>query len=260
MRGLITALRTLTSIPVPGRDAVKMSSALSWFPAVGLLLGLTVCGMIRLQWLAVGSSWPQGAAVLTVIAGVFLTRGIHLDGLADWADGFWGSRDRERVLAIMKDSRIGSFGALAVVCVILAKWVCLVRLIGMGSLEWIIAAYVFSRTMPVVLLVAEPYARAGGGTAAPFALGAGKTHLATAMLLAVVLVLLVCGLHWILWPAMLAAAWCFTRCFGWWCRKRVGGITGDLLGACTEIVETMMLATGSFLASGDAGQIMSAAG
>lgn len=257
MRGLISALRTLTSIPVPGRDAVKMSSALSWFPAVGLLLGLIVCGLIRLQWIAMGGTWPEGAAVIAVIAGVFLTRGIHLDGLADWADGFLGSRDRERVLTIMKDSRIGSFGALAVVCVVLAKWVCLVRLIGMGSLEWIIAAYVFSRTMPVVLLVAEPYARAGGGTAAPFAQGAGQKHLAVAMIQAALLVLLVCGLHWT-WLAMLLAGWCFARCFGLWCRKRVGGITGDLLGACTEIVETLMLAAGVFFGGIDAAQVLSA--
>lgn len=247
---MISALRTLTAIPVPGRDAERLSSALPWFPVAGLVLGLTVCGAITLAGLAVGRPWPEGSAVLAIVVGVLLTRGIHLDGLADWADGFWGSRDRERVLAIMKDPHIGSFGALAVVCVVLAKWVFLVRLIAAGSLGWIIAAYTVSRTMPVVLLVAEPYARAGGGTAAPFARGAGQKHLAFAMLQALILVPLLCGCQWT-WPAALLAGWGFTRIFGSWCRKRVGGITGDLLGACTEIVETAIMAAGAIAACGE---------
>ncbi len=246
MRGLISALRTLTAIPVPGRDADKMSSALPWFPAVGLLLGLTVCGTIAIPALALGRTWAEGSAVLAIIAGVLLTRGIHLDGLADWADGFWGSRDREKVLAIMKDSRIGSFGAIALVCVILTKWVSLVRLISVGSFEWILAAYVVSRTMPVVLLVAEPYARAGGGTAAPFAHGARQQHLASVMLQTLIIVPLLCGARWV-WPVALLACWAFTRTFGLWSRRRIGGITGDILGASSEIVETAMLAAGALV-------------
>lgn len=246
IRGLITAVRTLTAIPVPGRDAPRLSSALIWFPAVGVLLGLVICGIIRLHWLVTGTTWPEGAAVLAIIAGVVLTRGIHLDGLADWADGFWGSTDREKILEIMKDPRIGSFGAIALVCAVLAKWVCLVRLIGVGALEWIIAAYAVSRAMPVVLLVAQPYARSGGGTAAPFAHGAGQKHLAVAMIQAIMLVLLICGFRWV-WPVTILVACGFAWLFGLWCRSRVGGITGDLLGACSEIVETGILAAGAYL-------------
>ena len=247
IRGFISAVRTLTAIPVPGRDVERLSSALPWFPAVGLLLGLAVCGAIMLPGLVVARAWPEGLAVLAVVAGVLLTRGIHLDGLADWADGFWGSGDRVRILQIMKDPHIGAFGAIAVVCVMLAKWVSITRLVATGSLEWIIAAYVISRTMPVVLLAAEPYARAEGGTAAPFAQGVGQRHLAVAMLMALILVHLFCGLHWG-WPAALLAGWCFTRLFGLWCRGRIGGVTGDILGACTEMVETLILASGAFLA------------
>lgn len=247
MRGLISAIRTLTAVPIPGRDAEKMSSALPWFPVVGLLLGLVICGTIELPALAMGRTWPEGLAILAVVAGVFLTRAIHLDGLADWADGFWGSRERERVLAIMKDPHIGSFGTVAVVSLILAKWVFLVPLIAAGETSWIIAAFVISRTMPVVLLAAEPYARCEGGTAAPFARGAGQKHLAVAMLLATVLLVLFCGLQWI-WPAVILAGWGFARLFGAWCRMRVGGVTGDLLGACTEIVESGVLAVGAVFA------------
>lgn len=246
MRGLVSALRTLTAIPVPGRDAERMSSALPWFPVVGLLLGLAVCGAIMTPALATGRTWAEGSAVIGIVAGIFLTRGIHLDGLADWADGFWGSRDREKILTIMKDSRIGSFGAIALVCVVLAKWVALVRLISEGSFEWIIAAYVVSRTMPVVLLVAEPYARTGGGTAAPFSQGADQKHLAAAMFQTLIIVPLLCGMSWV-WPVAILAVWAFTRAFGLWSRRRIGGITGDILGASSEIAETAMLAVGAFV-------------
>ncbi len=248
MNGLITAFRTLTAIPVPGRDAERMPSALPWFPVVGLVLGLVIWGTIDLATLATGPAWPEAPAILALVAGVILTRAIHLDGLADWADGFWGSRDRERVLAIMKDPQVGSFGTVAVVSLLLAKWVFLVRLIAAGAGIWIIAAYVVSRTMPVVLLATEPYARGNGGTAAPFARGASRKHLVLAMLLAVILTLLFCGLHWV-WPVVILACWGLTRLFGRWCRGRVGGITGDLLGACTEMAETGILAAGAVIAN-----------
>jgi len=241
--GLITAFRTLTAIPVPGRDADKMVSALPWFPVAGLSLGLILYGIADLFGRLAGPGWPEGCAAILVVAAILLTRGIHLDGLADWADGFWGARDREKTLAIMKDPRVGSFGVLAIASVLLLKWVCFSRLIGAGELKWIIAAYVVSRTMQAALLATHPYARPGGGTAAPFAQGADWRHLSMAMAGSVVLIPLICGLRW-QWFAVILAGWAVTRLFGLWCRRRLGGITGDLIGACSEIVESTVLLAG----------------
>ena len=241
--GLVTALRTLTALPVPGRDAVTLTAALPWFPAVGLLLGALLYGFaIGLSHLTAGR-WPAGVAVAVVVAGVLLTRGLHLDGLADWADGFWGARDREKSLAIMKDSCVGAFGAVAIVCVLLAKWVCLAALLERNDAEWILAALVISRTMQVYLAVSQPYARAEGGTAAPFVKGATKRHRALTVFGALVLLLAAGHLDW-MWLFAFALAWVATRFFGRWCRRRVGGITGDLLGACSELTETLALAFG----------------
>ena len=167
-----------------------------------------------------------------------------MDGLADWADGFWGARDREKTLAIMKDPRVGSFGALAIACVLLVKWVSLTRLVETGSPCWILAACVNSRTGMVVLLATQPYARAEGGTAAPFSQGAAPWRLAAALLAAAVVTPLFCGRSWT-WPAALLLAWAGARVFGAWCNRRVGGITGDLLGACCELTETGILAAGA---------------
>ena len=133
MRGLVTAIRTLTSLPCPGREADKMTSALPWFPVVGLLLGGLLYGVSACtQWLTRGL-WPEASAIVVLICAALFTGGLHLDGLADWADGFWGGRTKEKTLAIMKDSAVGSFGAVALICALLAKWVCLTRLLADGA-------------------------------------------------------------------------------------------------------------------------------
>ena len=128
MGGLSTAIRTLTILPAPGEPGGKMASSLPWFPLVGGAIGSILLGlMILLEDLASGH-WPGGAAAVVVVAGIILPGALHLDGLADWADGFGGGRDREKTLAIMKDSSTGAFGAVALISVLLLKWVALSHL------------------------------------------------------------------------------------------------------------------------------------
>ncbi len=252
MSGFVTAMRTLTALPCPGSDAKKMASALPWFPAVGLLLGGLLCGAaVAVQWLTRGL-WPVGTAGAVVILSVLLTRGLHLDGLADWADGFWGSTSRKKVLVIMKDSAVGSFGAVALICVLLAKWICITRLLADGAALWIVAAYVVSRAMQAYLAAVNPYARAGGGTASPYVTESERRHALWAVGVAATILLAVFLLNPV-GIAALAAGWGITSAFGIWCRRRVGGVTGDLIGACSELVETAILAAGGVLSVVTAG-------
>jgi len=244
LTGLVTALRTLTVLPVPGRDAEKLSSSLPWFPLIGFLVGGSLYAVARGGAALAPLLWPEATAVIVVLGGALLTRGLHLDGLADCADGFWGARDKEKVLAIMKDPRVGAFGVIALVLVLLAKWVCVTRLVAGGGAPWIVAACVISRALQVDLAVAQPYARDGGGTAAPFVQGAGVRHLLLAIL-AAGLLLAGIGRGNPIYLAAFAAAWLMARVFGAWCRRRVGGITGDLLGAGSELTETAVLLIGS---------------
>ncbi|MBN2315556.1 MAG: adenosylcobinamide-GDP ribazoletransferase [Sedimentisphaerales bacterium] len=241
--GFISAVRMLTIIPVPGRDAETLSDALYWFPVVGLLLGGTLWGVAVLFCLLT-PTWSLGSAGVVIVAGSVLTLFLHLDGLADWADGFFGAGERERTLRIMKDSCAGTFGVVALVLVLLLKWLSVARMIECDALHWLVSAYVISRTLQVDLAAALPYARAEGGTAAPFVRDAHIRHRVVAMVVAVGLVLIVSGPAGVL---ALGAAWLISRVLAMWFRRRIGGITGDLLGAASEIIETGVLFTGAIV-------------
>jgi adenosylcobinamide-GDP ribazoletransferase len=152
-------------------------------------------------------------------------------------------RDKQKTLAIMKDPHIGAFGVISVVVIVLVKWVALTGLIVSGSSIYIIVSYVVSRTMQVELAVSLPYARREGGTAAPFVRDASFLHRLVALCTAMVLLSGIYGP--ITGAAALCIGWLVCRLFGWWCYRRVGGVTGDLLGACSEITETLILFIGA---------------
>ena len=236
--GLATAMRTLTILPFPGGEARKAASALPWFPLVGGALGGILYGICVLEDRFLGSAWPGGMAILVVALGAVLTRAIHLDGLADWADAFGSMSDRKRKLAIMKDPHVGAFGIVALVTILAAKWVAVVQLLEYEAAVWIVAAYVVSRAMQVELAAALPYARVEDGTAAPFVRDARLWHRLVAWLVAAALVL---GVFGPAGAAALAVGVVIARSFGFWCRRRMGGVTGDLLGAASELVETGVL-------------------
>jgi len=240
-------MRTLTILPTPGHDADNPASSLGWFPLVGLLLG----GIIMLVLRALGAlpvRVPLSLAALLVLAvGTLLTRGFHLDGLADWADGWWGGYDRERILAIMKDSHIGTFGVLALIFAILGKLLCYAALLSGGAYVWILLSFVLSRVGMVDLAVAHPYARAESGTAARFVQDARPLHWLLAVGLTVAILLLCPGLP-VRHAAMgLLIALLVSRLFGMRCRKRIGGVTGDVLGAGSELIELTTLVLGTLL-------------
>jgi adenosylcobinamide-GDP ribazoletransferase len=238
VKGLVTALRTLSILPVPGKGAQEMASSLPWFAVAGCILGLILYGVVLLADLAMAGGWPQGTAAAVLVGGVLLTRGLHLDGLADCADGFYGAWDRERALAIMKDPHVGTFGVCALVLVLLARWVALVRLAASGLAFWIVGAYIVSRVAMVELAVWLPYARAEGGTGAAFVQGARPAHALWALASAGALLVGALGSAG---AAALAAGWLIAFLCGLYAKRRIGGVTGDVLGACSEIVETAVL-------------------
>ena len=243
IRECTTAFRLLTMIPIPGRDTERLSDALYWFPIVGLALGGVLWATATLLRF-IAPDWAMGPAAVVVASGAVLTLFLHLDGLADWADAFTGTKDRAQTLRIMKDPCVGAFGAIALILVLLLKWVSVTRLIESDALHWLLGAYVISRALQVDLAVALPYARAEGGTGGPFVEGARTRHRAVALLVALGLVLLVSG------PAgglALLAAWLPARVLAIWFHRRIGGVTGDLLGAASELIETGVLFAGALV-------------
>jgi adenosylcobinamide-GDP ribazoletransferase len=246
IRGFTSAIRLLTMLPVPGRDAERLSDALYWFPMVGLLLGGILWAIGQLLHL-LSPTWTMGPAGAVVVAGAVLTLFLHLDGLADWADGFMGARDRERTLRIMKDPCVGAFGVVTLIAVLSMKWISVTRLIECDALHWLVSACVVSRALQVDLAVSLPYARGEGGTGMAFVQDARARHRAVALVVATGLVLLASGAGGGL---VLAVAWLAGRALAIWFRRRVGGITGDLLGAASELVETGVLFAGAMLGNG----------
>ena len=169
LRHYLLAVQFFTRIPITGRLAAwvgyspaMLRASAAHFPGVGWLVGALVAGLTwaLLAVLPQSPYAPLVAAVLGTAAGVWITGAFHEDGLADVADGLGGAMDRERALLIMKDSRVGAFGALALVLALLAK-VALLALIGSVSEDamclGLFAAHVVSRALALVLVRAMPH-------------------------------------------------------------------------------------------------------
>ena len=232
LESLITAIRTMTILPVPGREAERPADAFYFFPLIGELIGGAV---LLTAWIAAGKfGWTIGAAFAGVLVIVFLTRALHLDGLSDTVDAFFAASARERRLEIMKDPHIGAFGAAAIVLALLCKTVSLERLCSTGHWGWIILPIVLSRTVMVFVAVILPYARVEGGKAKIFFTGAKPAHLWVAGAVA----LLFCCLHagsigLVVAAAALAMGLMMIR----WMKHNFAGATGDLLGFAGETTE-----------------------
>ena len=229
MRRLLCALAFLTRLPIPfAFDAADVGRATLVFPLVGALLGLAAAGVAR------APLPPWVVAVLVVAFGAVATGALHLDGLADSADGFGGGRTREDVLRIMKDHAIGAYGAVALILVIAVKIACVQSLLH----DWraLVAAPMIARWTSVPLSRLLPYARPGGtGKALGDHVGA----------LEVVGASLLCGAGaWWLggWrgAACLGAAIISTGIGALVCARRIGGITGDTMGANSELTEALV--------------------
>lgn len=246
LRLFLLALQFLTRLPVPARVGFQpqwLSESVRHFPAVGMFVGLWASTVLVLS----AQLWsPWVAAMLSLAATLCLTGGLHEDGLADTADALGGSSSREKALAIMKDSRIGAYGAMALVVVLGLKVIVLADLIrhdlGVAALL-VIGAHTVSRTAAVVLMWALPYAGAADqAKARPLA----QEVSAHAPLVALAWTALV--LVWLSWSAasvltasalllgLVAATGVLVLCGRWW-HRRLGGFTGDTLGATQQLTE-----------------------
>jgi adenosylcobinamide-GDP ribazoletransferase len=232
------ALRFFTRLPAPawvGHSAEQLNHAARYFPLVGVIVGAIGAGVT----LAAAQVWPIGIAVLLgMVATLLATGAFHEDGLADSIDGFGGGWTREDVLRIMKDSRIGSYGAIGIGIALLLKFEALRAL---GVPPWltfaaaIIAGHSVSRFASTTLIYALDYARDDDSSKSkPLATRLGKGELALAALFG----LAPCAL--LPWPQAAIAltlvalvAWLAARKFV----QRIGGYTGDCLGATQQLTE-----------------------
>lgn len=252
MKALSGAFRTLTVLPIPETEGRPGAASLVWFPVVGACLGAAAwalaSGLLRP---GTGSAGPLGALLtgaLVVCLWAGSTRGLHLDGLADMADGFGGGWTRERTLEIMKDSHIGSFGVVALVGLLVMKTAAAGALCASGGLVWLGVAPVLARLALVAQTATQPYARPGGGTAADLVNQAAWPHLLAASAVAAGVLCLMLPVA--LLPRLLqvlGAVALVAALTGLSSRRRLGGVTGDILGATCELAETTALVAAALL-------------
>ena len=236
--GLLAAARYLTVVPFPGRNHAPMETlgrAAAWFPIVGIGRGVVLALVDRLTSRVFP---PLLAALLTVTAWKLVTGGLHLDGLADCLDGLVG-RDPEHRLAIMRDSRIGAFGAIGLILFLMLEIVALSELAPAARAGALLAAPVIARATPAVLARLFRSARPDGQGAA---FHAGVRAPAIALGLAVALVAATLALGALGLVAVAAGLLAAIGLAGFVAR-RLGGITGDVLGAGVEMSELAALLT-----------------
>jgi adenosylcobinamide-GDP ribazoletransferase len=233
---LRAALGLLTRLPLPYRAATARGAAAAWaYPVAGIIIG-AMAGMVAALSLFLGLT-PAVAAALTLAAQAMLTGAMHEDGLADSADGLWGGWDKPRRLEIMKDSHIGSYGVLALILVTLARWSALSALLATGShFGAIIAVGAVSRAPMAILMAWLPNAKATGLSAL---VGRPTPKVAAlAVGIAVATCLVLTG-----WHAFGMVAFVGFVCLGLGltARAKIGGQTGDILGASQQLAEAASL-------------------
>lgn len=236
MGAFLTAARYLTIVPLPGRaraDLDALGRAAGWFPVVGALIGVVLAAGDRLlSWLFP----PILAALLTVTGWKLVTGGLHLDGLADSLDGLMGL-DREQRLRIMHDSRIGAFGAIGLILVLLLELTALEGLPAGFRWRTLLAAPAVARAAPPVLARVFPPAREDG-QGAEFIRGTRRMGAALAAMLAFAVALLTLGTAGVAAFGLAAATVVAVESFF---AGRLGGLTGDSLGASVELAELAVL-------------------
>jgi adenosylcobinamide-GDP ribazoletransferase len=232
MNAFIASLQFISALPLGKPRPFDPRGIIIHFPLAGLAIGL----LLALFDLIASAIWPPlVASALDVVLLAAITGAFHLDGLADMADGLYGHRDREKALAIMKDSRVGAMGLVAVACALLVKTA------GLGSVDHarflaLLVVPALSRSAMMVGMRVLPYARGKEGTGSPFF----ETPLSTMdfkYVAAPVVLSLFLGWRGLLMNLFFIVA---TATLVLLYRRKLGGITGDLLGAMVEILEPIL--------------------
>jgi adenosylcobinamide-GDP ribazoletransferase len=236
VRGLLGAVSFLTRVPTRARvgERAELARFVPWFPVVGAGVGLTAGAVYAAAGVLLA---PLPAATVAVVTGIALTGAFHEDGLGDTADAFGGGWDRDSTIRILKDPRLGTFGVLAVAASLLLRVGAVAALAPAAALAALPAAHALSRATAVAAMSGFPAAAETGlGATYVRALSRRRALLGTAAGLAAAVALL--G-GWAL-PAATAcavAAWLLGRL----ALRRIGGVSGDVLGAVQQLGEIQVL-------------------
>jgi adenosylcobinamide-GDP ribazoletransferase len=235
MKGLLAATRFLTILPIPGSWGAAeddLARSVPFFPIVGLALGAASGG---LAWAMSLAAPPLLSAVVLVVVLMAFSGCLHLDGLADTADGFLSSRSRERILEIMKDSRIGAMGVIAIVAVVLVKFAAVASLRPEDLWPAALLMPLAGRSAMVVHMAVLPYARPSGLATVFYRKRPRLAAIWSAAVLAAAAWFVLGPRGMAAWAACTVATLLLSA-HAW---RKIGGATGDTFGAVCEIIEAV---------------------
>ncbi|NOT10778.1 MAG: adenosylcobinamide-GDP ribazoletransferase [Methylococcaceae bacterium] len=230
---LLLALSFYTRLPCPRPlDYQKLPQAARYLPLVGWVVGaMSAASFYLLDYL-----WPQTTSVIiTLILGIFITGAFHEDGFADVCDGFGGGWDKQQILSIMKDSQIGTYGAVGLILMLLLKISLLSALPPTSVPLLFLTGHSISRLPPLLLMYRYDYARGDNSKSAVAVFKPERRQVLIAAVLAVFPLLLLPGLCLLALIPLLFVNWQLGRYF----HRHIGGYTGDCLGASQQIAETI---------------------
>ncbi|MDY6970059.1 MAG: adenosylcobinamide-GDP ribazoletransferase [Spirochaetota bacterium] len=239
INGIITAVRFLTILPLPGKgkvDSKGFGQSMSYFPLVGLLIGFLL-SLVHI----VLAKYISSLLISVIIVGAWtrITGALHMEAFVDAADGFSAGPDRKRILSVMKDPNCGSKGVVALVFLIIFKIVLLNDIPLNLIFPCLLLVPAISRWSMVVIAAFSNYARKEGGLGRSFVENVGITEFFISTLLLVLSGILILELQFFI---VVIAPILFIIISFLFLKNRIGGVTGDILGALNEIVEVIGLA------------------
>ena len=237
MKRLLTAFSFLTIIPLRRGDGGKtdLGRSMAVFPLIGLLLGAMLVGV---DYTLTPIFDERLVNIILIALLAFVTGGLHLDGFMDTMDGIAGSRDKKKILEIMRDSRTGAMGAMAVVLLLMIKWEALNSIDNATKVAALLLMPMIGRYAMTELAYMAPYARDSEGIGRPFTEGLTITALifsAATVFVAAFIFNEITGVITLITVALMVFVWSI------YFKRKLGGITGDVLGALNETTEVLVL-------------------
>lgn len=238
MRDFFRALSFLTILPagqIPISKEKELARSMAFFPLVGLVVGLFLAFghyLLSLLFLKPLALWS------TIGLLALLTRGLHLDGLADTMDGLASGGTREKILEVMRDSRIGAFGVISLIFLLGAKYLALDQISNSSIPHSLILMAVMGRNAIVLVCYRSPYARPGQGLGKPFTENLGAREIGISLVSAFGIALLTMGIKGV---GVFLGIGLFSLGYRFFFIKKLDGVTGDILGAANELAELLCL-------------------
>lgn len=241
MKRFLIALQFLTILPIKITKNIKpeeFGGSLYFFPVVGLLIGLTLSLLLK----TICFLSPLAYSAIILIFYIILTGAMHLDGFSDMCDGFYGGKNKEDILKIMRDPHIGSMGVIGLVCILVLKFSCISSIQVEKLWKILVFAPAFSRWIQVLCCYKSEYPRENG-KAKYFIEFAGLGPVVTGCIFCLCFAFLLLGIKGL---GISLVVFLLSILFKGYVKNKIGGMTGDTIGACGEFSETIIFLTALF--------------